>query len=195
MLPLVLLIVCLGLPLLYAVAVYNRLVALRNHIRDAWANIDTELKRRYDLIPALVATVKGYAAHERETLDSVTRLRARCMSLEHAPIRQGASETELGEALRRLLAVVEAYPALKADAHFLRLQKELVNTEDRIQAARRFYNGNVRDYRNLGEIFPSSLVAGLGGFRSEEDFAAAGSERAAPPAGSPDRVASGEGKG
>jgi len=195
MLPLVLLIVCLGLPLLYAVAVYNRLVALRNHIRDAWANIDTELKRRYDLIPALVATVKGYAAHERETLDSVTRLRARCMSLEHAPTRQGASETELGEALRRLLAVVEAYPALKADVHFLRLQKELVNTEDRIQAARRFYNGNVRDYRNLCEIFPSSLVAGLFGFRMEEYFAAAGPERDAPPAGSPGPEPAGEGEG
>lgn len=179
-LPLILFLVVVGLPAVYLLAAYNRLVALRNHIRDAWANIDTELKRRYELIPNLVATVKGYAAHERETLEAVTRMRAECMGLHHDPSRQGVSEAALTESLHRLLAVVEAYPALQADQHFLRLQKELVNTEDRIQAARRFYNGNVRDYRNQCECFPSNLAASLFGFRPEDYFAADAAEREAP---------------
>ena len=135
-------------PVFYVIATYNTLVALRNHIRDAWSNIDTELKRRYDLIPNLVATVKGYAAHEKEVFDRVTQLRTQCMASQGRPGQQATDENELVTALQKMLAVVENYPQLKADQHFLKLQQELVNTEDRIQAARRFFNGNVRDYRN-----------------------------------------------
>lgn len=157
-------------PLLYGVGVYNRLVGLKNYIRESWSNIDTELKRRYDLIPNLVATVKGYAAHERETLEQVTELRTKCVANTGTPAQQAVDEVQLVAALQRLLVVVERYPTLKADRHFLELQKELVNTEDRIQAARRFFNGNVRDYRNTRETFPSCVVAGLLGFGPEEFF-------------------------
>jgi LemA protein len=158
------------LPILYVVLTYNTLVALRNHIRDAWANIDTELKRRYDLIPNLVATVKGYAAHEKEIFERVTELRAKCMASRGTPGTQAAAENLLVAALQRLLVVVENYPQLKADQHFLELQRELVNTEDRIQAARRFFNGNVRDYRNKCETFPSSIIASAFGFESQDYF-------------------------
>lgn len=162
--------IVLLLPLLFVVIQYNGLVRLRNHIRDAWANVDTELKRRYDLIPNLVATVKGYAAHEREVLERVIELRNRCAA-NLGPIRsQQGDEQQLVSNLQRLLAVAEAYPQLKADRNFLALQEELVNTEDRIQAARRFYNGNVRDYRNKCESFPSNMVAGMFGFETEDYF-------------------------
>jgi len=158
------------LPIVYVVLTYNTLVALRNHIRDAWSNIDTELKRRYDLIPNLVATVKGYAAHEKEVFERVTELRAQCMASEGTPREQAVDESQLVEALKRLLVVVENYPKLKADQNFLELQRELVNTEDRIQAARRFFNGNVRDYRNKCESFPSSIIAGMFGFEVQDYF-------------------------
>lgn len=158
------------LPILYVVLTYNTLVALRNHIRDAWANIDTELKRRYELIPNLVATVKGYAAHEREIFERITQLRAQCMGNRGNPSQQAADENQLVAALQKMLLVVENYPKLKADRNFLELQKELVNTEDRIQAARRFFNGNVRDYRNKCETFPSNLIAGSFGFQPQDYF-------------------------
>lgn len=170
------------LPLIYVVLTYNTLVALRNHIRDAWANIDTELKRRYDLIPNLVATVKGYAAHEKQVLERVTELRARCMASQGAPREQAADENLLVGALKKLLVVVENYPQLKADQHFLELQRQLVNTEDRIQAARRFFNGNVRDYRNKCEAFPSSVIAGMFGFESQDYFSVHPSVREVPDA-------------
>ena len=158
------------LPIVYIILTYNSLVALRNHIRDAWGNIDTELKRRYDLIPNLVATVKGYAAHEREVFDRITQLRAQCMASKGRPHEQAVDENLLVDALQRLMAVVENYPQLKADKNFLALQKELVNTEDRIQAARRFFNGNVRDYRNKCQSFPSNIIAGAFGFESQDFF-------------------------
>ena len=158
------------LPILYVVATYNTLVALRNHIKDAWANIDTELKRRYDLIPNLVATVKGYAAHEKEVFERITQLRAQCMANQGNPGQQAADENQLVAALQRLMMVVENYPQLKADRNFLELQRELVNTEDRIQAARRFFNGNVRDYRNKCQTFPSSAIAGAFGFEPQDFF-------------------------
>jgi LemA protein len=180
--PLVVLAVIVLLPLLYVVVTYNTLVALRNHIRDAWSNIDTELKRRYDLIPNLVATVKGYAAHEKGVFDRVTQLRAQCMASHGRPGEQAADENELVAALQRMLAVVENYPQLKADQHFLKLQQELVNTEDRIQAARRFFNGNVRDYRNKCQMFPSSVVAGMFGFESQDYFNVPPSVREVPDA-------------
>lgn len=170
------------LPFLYVVLTYNALVALRNHIRDAWANIDTELKRRYELIPNLVATVKGYAAHEKEIFQRVTELRAQCMAGQRAPSQQAVSENLLVAALQQMLLVVENYPQLKADRHFLELQRELVNTEDRIQAARRFFNGNVRDYRNKCETFPSSLIAGGFGFEAQDYFNVEAAVREAPSA-------------
>jgi LemA protein len=170
------------LPLLYVVLTYNTLVALRNYIRDAWGNIDTELKRRYDLIPNLVATVKGYAAHEREIFERVTQLRAQCLANRGSVRQQVADEIQLVGALQQLLGVVENYPRLKADQNFLKLQKELVNTEDRIQAARRFFNGNVRDYRNKCETFPSSIIAGAFGFEAEDYFSVSPSVREVPDA-------------
>jgi len=168
------------LPIVYVVLTYNTLVALRNHIRDAWSNIDTELKRRYELIPNLVATVKGYAAHEKEIFERVTELRARCLASQGTPQEQAVDESQLVDALKQLLVVVENYPQLKADKHFLELQRELVNTEDRIQAARRFFNGNVRDYRNKCEAFPSSVIAGMFGFELQDYFNVSPSVREVP---------------
>ena len=170
------------LPAIYVVVTYNTLVALRNHIRDAWANVDTELKRRYDLIPNLVATVKGYAAHEKEVFDRVTQLRTQCMASQGRPEQQAVDENQLVVALQQMLAVVENYPQLKADQHFLKLQQELTNTEDRIQAARRFFNGNVRDYRNKCQMFPSSVIAGMFGFESQDYFNVSPSVREVPDA-------------
>jgi LemA protein len=157
-------------PVLYVIVQYNGLVGLRNHIAESWSNVDTELKRRYDLIPNLVASVRGYAAHERAVLERVTELRDRCLANQGAVGDQARDELQLVDALKQLLVRVEAYPQLKADAHFLQLQRELVNTEDRIQAARRFYNGNVRDFRNKRETFPSSLVAALFDFPAADFF-------------------------
>lgn len=164
--------VLLVFPLLYLIVTYNALVAIRNHIRDAWANIDTELKRRYDLIPNLVETAKGYAKHERETLARVIELRQRCQANTGSPGQQATTEKLLVSSLNGLFALAENYPDLKANTNFQQLQVELVNTEDRIQAARRFYNGNVRDYRNKTESFPSNLVASMFGFppQAEEFF-------------------------
>ncbi len=154
----------------YVLAQYNQLVGLQNYIHNAWSNIDTELKRRYELIPNLVATVKGYAEHERDVLAQVTQLRSQCMASHGTPEQQAGDERLLVNALKRLLAVIENYPQLKADSHFLELQQELTNTEDRIQAARRFYNGNVRDYRVKCQSFPSNLVAATFGFKPQEYF-------------------------
>jgi len=180
--PLIILAAFVLVPMVYVILTYNTLVALRNHIRDAWANIDTELKRRYELIPNLVATVKGYAAHEREVFERITELRAQCMANQGSPTKQAASENLLVAALQRMLVVVENYPKLKSDRNFLQLQHELVNTEDRIQAARRFFNGNVRDYRNKCETFPSSLIAGAFGFQSQDYFNVDPAVREAPKA-------------
>jgi LemA protein len=170
------------IPLIFVIATYNTLVALRNHIQDAWANIDTELKRRYDLIPNLVATVKGYAAHEKEVFDRVTQLRTQCMASQGRPQEQAVDENQLVAALQKMMAVVENYPQLKADQNFLKLQQELVNTEDRIQAARRFFNGNVRDYRNKCQMFPSSIIAGMFGFQPQDYFNVPPSVREVPDA-------------
>lgn len=156
--------------LIWFVLQYNGLITLRNHITESWGNIDTELKRRYDLIPNLVATVQGYAAHERETLARISELRNLCASRPAAAGAQAADERELVTTLQRLLVAVEDYPQLKADRHFLALQQELTVTENRIQAARRFYNGNIRDYANKCETFPSNLVARAFGFRPPDYF-------------------------
>lgn len=156
--------------LLWAVLLYNGLVRLRNHVRESWSDIDTELKRRYDLIPNLVETVKGYAAHEKEVLERVAKARAAAVASTGSPESQAHDENVLVGALRQLFAVAEAYPQLKASGNFLKLQEELTRTEDRIQRARRFYNGNVRDLNIRVETFPSSIIAGMFGFTRAEFF-------------------------
>lgn len=166
----ILLLILLLVPLLWVVLQYNSLVGLRNFTASSWSNIDTELKRRYDLIPNLVAAVQSYAAHERATLERVIALRNRCAANRGPVAGQAADEQELVATLRQLLVVVENYPQLKADRHFLALQTELINTENRIQAARRFYNGNIRDFRTKCETFPSNLVARLFGFQPQDYF-------------------------
>jgi LemA protein len=168
----VLLIVVAVVVLLAIVGVvsYNRFISQKNLIKDAWANIDTELRRRYDLIPNLVETVKGYAAHEREVLEEVTRARAMAASATGSPAAQAAAEGPLVAALRQLFAVVENYPDLKANQNFLQLQSELTNTEDRLQTSRRFYNANVREYNQRVKQVPSVIVASLFGFKEEEFF-------------------------
>ncbi len=149
---------------------YNRFIRQRNLIRNSWANVDTELRRRYDLIPNLVETVKGYAAHERSVLEAVVRARAEAVASHGAPDEQARDENVLVDSLRRLMAVAEDYPDLKASDHFLALQGELANTEDRIQAARRFFNNNVRDFNRRVQSVPSMLVARAFGFREESYF-------------------------
>jgi len=169
-----------GLLLIYGMGTYNALVRLRQHVRESWSGIDTELKRRYDLIPNLVETVRGYAAHERETLQAVIDARSRAVSSTGSPESQAQDENMLVGALRQLFAVVEGYPELKANENFVRLQQELTTTENRIQAARRFYNANVRDLNTRIEVFPSNLVASLFRFVREEFFEIDEGERAAP---------------
>ncbi len=165
--------IVLGLGVLLAVwvvATYNILVRLKQHCRESWSGIDTELKRRYDLIPNLVRTVKGYAAHEQEVLARVTEARNRAVASTGSPASQARDENALVGSLRQLFAVSERYPDLKASQNFLALQAELANTEDRIQAARRFYNANVRDLNTRIGVFPSNLIAGLFHFTPEEFF-------------------------
>jgi len=168
------------IPALYMLVQYNQLIGLKNYIRNSWSNIDTELKRRYDLIPNLVETVKGYAKHEQSVLQRVVELRTRCVANHGDPGSQAADERELVGSLERLLAVAESYPDLKANENYLQLQKELVHTEDRIQSARRFYNGNVKDYRNKCEAFPSNLVANMFHFPPVEFFSVKPSVREVP---------------
>jgi LemA protein len=153
-----------------AVVSYNRFITQRNLIKDAWANIDTELKRRYDLIPNLVETVKGYASHEKEVFEEVTRARASAAGATGSPASQAAAEGPLVQALGRLFAVAENYPDLKANTNFLALQAELTNTEDRLQTARRFYNANVREYNQRVKQFPSVVIANMFHFQEEEFF-------------------------
>jgi LemA protein len=160
-------VVLLGLLVVFS---YNRFVSQKQLIKDAWANIDTELRRRYDLIPNLVETVRGYATHEREVFENVTRARAAAASATGTPASQAAAEGPLVAALRQLFAVVEAYPDLKANQNFLALQSELSNTEDRLQTARRFYNANVRQYNQRVQQFPSTLIAKSFHFVPEEYF-------------------------
>jgi len=167
---LVILLVVLILPLIWFMGTYNGLVRIRNHCHESWSNIDTELKRRHNLIPNLVRTVEGYAKHERELLESVTRARTSAEEIQTDAKAQSDKENRLVEEVSRLLIRVEAYPELKSDRGFLELQEELIRTEDRIQYVRRIFNANVRDYNNRVEMFPSSLVAGMSGFAVKSYF-------------------------
>lgn len=169
------------IPVVWVIIIYNRFAAMKQFVRDSWANIDVELKRRYDLIPNLVSTVKGYASHERETLERVIELRNKAVASTGSAASQALDENNLLRGMKQLLAVAEAYPQLKADRNFLQLQDELANTEDRIAAARRFFNGNVRDMNNLCQQFPTNLVGKLFGFKPETFFElAADVERVVP---------------
>jgi LemA protein len=159
---------------------YNRFVSQRQLVANSWSTVDTELRRRYDLIPNLVATVKGYAAHERAALEAVIRARAGAVASHGTPEDQAPAENALVDGLKHLLAVAEAYSDLKADQHFLDLQRQLAATEDRIQAARRLYNGNVRDLNRRVESLPSNLVALVGRFHRAEYFQIDAAARAVP---------------
>ena len=159
-----------ALVLIWIIAMHNALVRLRLQCRESWSVIDTELQRRYDLIPNLVETVRGYAAHERETLAAVTKARSRALASTGSPESQAKDENAFVGTLKSLFAVSENYPDLKASSHFLQLQEELANTENRIQAARRFYNANVRDLNTRIEVVPSNLIAGMFAFKPEQFF-------------------------
>ncbi len=154
----------------YVIANYNRMARVRQHIRESWSDIDVELKRRYELIPNLVETVKGYAKHERETLEQVTALRNKAQQNHGSAASQAVDESALLLVLRKLFALVERYPTLKADANFLVLQKELANTEDRVAASRRFYNANIREMSQLCETIPTNFIASSFGFVGGDYF-------------------------
>jgi LemA protein len=166
--------------LAWAVFVYNRLVRLRNQARTAWADIDVQLTRRHDLVPQLVAAVQGYAGHERAVLEAVTELRARALA-EKSPARLGDVESALEQATGRLLALQEAYPDLKASDNFLALQRDLVDVEDHLQYARRFYNGAVRDYNDAVQRVPDLAIARAFAFGPGEFYQAESEQRAAVP--------------
>lgn len=164
---------------LWAIVTYNALIRGRIRVEEAWADIDVQLKRRYDLIPNLVETVKGYAKHEQETLAQVMEARSKATAINVDASNLGdaamvnalaGAEAGLGGMLGRLMAVAEAYPDLKADKNFIELQESLEDTENKIQAARRFYNGNVRDYNTKIEVVPSNIIAGLFRFEHKEYF-------------------------
>jgi len=164
------------------IATYNKLVRLRNQVKNAWAQIDVQLKRRHDLIPNLIETVKGYMKHERETLEAITK--ARNLAQQAASSGPGArakAETELSSALGRLLAVVENYPDLKANQNFLALQEELTSTENKLSFSRQYYNDSVLSYNNRTQMFPSNIVASMTGFKASEFFeVSVAEEREAP---------------
>ena len=159
------------LALLYVIVTYNGLVRLRNRIQNAWAQIDVQLRRRYDLIPNLVETVKGYATHEKGTLEAVTQARANALNAQ-GPAAQAQAENVISGALKSLFAVSEAYPDLKANQNFLSLQEELSGTEGRISYARQFYNDAVLRLNTKIQSFPSNILAGMFGFKEHEYFEA-----------------------
>lgn len=154
---------------LWAIFTYNRLVTLRNRTKEAWSDIDVQLKRRYNLIPNLVETVKGYATHERELFEKVTQARAQAMGAKTIK-EHSEAENALSSTLKTLFAVAENYPQLKASENFLELQREIRDTEDKVQAARRFYNGNVRDLNIKIEVFPAKIIASLFTFKKMDLF-------------------------
>ncbi|HRN62503.1 MAG TPA: LemA family protein [Luteimonas sp.] len=173
----VLLLSCLLLALLaWAVLVFNRLVRLRNQVRTAWADIDVQLIRRHDLVPSLVSAVAAYAGHERAVLEAVTELRAQALAQSSRP-QLARVEDALEQAIGRLFALKEAYPDLKASENFAQLQRDLVEVEEQLQYARRFYNGAVRDHNDATQRFPDLIIARATGFGSEEFFEAGEAQR------------------
>ena len=168
--------IILGVLVLWIIFSYNGFVRLINRAKEAWADIDVQLKRRYDLIPNLVNTVKGYATHEASAFENVTRARAAAMNAGNLA-EKGQAENMLTGALKSIFAIAEAYPDLKANQNFLELQRELSDTENKIQAARRFYNTNVRDLNTKAESFPSNIIAGIFNFSKMEMFEIEGERR------------------
>ncbi|MCX6785785.1 MAG: LemA family protein [Candidatus Komeilibacteria bacterium] len=167
-----LLLIVLGavvLIVLWLIGIYNGLIRLKNQTDEAWSDIDVQLKRRYDLIPNLIETVKGYASHEKELLENVTQARTQAMQAS-GPEEKSRAENNLSSTLKSLFAVAENYPTLRASENFAKLQDELSDTENKIQAARRFYNGNVRDFNTKIQIFPNNLIAGMLSFKVREFF-------------------------
>ena len=154
---------------LWLIIVFNGLIRLRNRTDEAWSDIEVQLKRRYDLIPNLVNTVKGYAKHEDKVFKQVTEARSNAMQAK-TPAEHAKAENMLTETLKSLFAVSESYPDLKASGNFLHLQQELVDAEDKIQASRRFYNGNVRDFNTKMQVFPTNMIAGILGFKKYDFF-------------------------
>jgi LemA protein len=165
--------------LLGLIVFYNRLIRFRNRVENAWAQVDVQLKRRYDLIPNLVETVKGYASHERETFEAVTAARTRAQAAQ-GPAEQGAAEGILGQALGRLFAVAEAYPELQADENFRQLQEELAQTENRIAVSRQVYNDTVLTYNTAIQTVPGVFFAGPFGFSKRDFFEVEDAAREAP---------------
>jgi len=159
-----------GAILVYVVAVYNGLIRKRVRCEEGWSDIDVQLKRRYNLIPNLIETVKGYAKHEKETFENVTKARTAAMNNNGTPAEQAQSENMLAGALKSLFAVAENYPKLEANQNFLDLQQQLADTEDKIQASRRFYNGTVRDFNTAIQVFPKNIIAGMFKFEKREFF-------------------------
>ncbi|WP_417455674.1 LemA family protein [Kordiimonas sp.] len=159
-----------ALVLIYGIAIYNKLVGLRVRTNEAWSDITVQMKRRYDLVPNLVETVKGYAAHEKETLTGVINARNAAVASTGSPDEQAANENIFSQALGKLIALSEAYPELKANTNFNNLSAELAALEDHIQKARRFYNGNVRELNTAVQEFPSNIIAGMFGFTLSEFF-------------------------
>ena len=176
----IVIVVLVVLVALWAVGIYNGLIKLRNLVQEAWRQIDVELTRRHDLIGNLVETVKGYAAHERGTLEDVIKARSAAMAPNQSPAQQAESENMLSQAPGRLLAIAEAYPDLKANQNFMALQQELTSTEDRIASARRYYNATVRDLNTKVETVPTNFIAGMFGIKQAEYFEAVGEQREAP---------------
>lgn len=178
-LAMVLLLVAIGVALAWGVVVFNRLVRLRNQVKAGWSDIDVQLMRRHDLVPMLVETVRAYAGHEKAVLESVTALRAQALRTQ-SPRELAKIEQALEQGMGRLMVLQEAYPDLKASENFLKLQRDLVDVEDHLQYARRFYNGAVRENNDAVQRFPDSLVAGATGFREAEFFQADAGAAAAP---------------
>ncbi|MFH0852728.1 MAG: LemA family protein [bacterium] len=171
----VVILIVLAIVVLWVILAYNRFIRLRRRTDEAWSDIDVQLKRRHDLIPNLVETVKGYATHERELFEKVTEARAKAISAS-GRAEKAEAENALSGTLKSLFAVAENYPQLRASENFSRLQEELADTENKVQAARRFYNGNVRDLNIAIESFPSNVIAKMFSFKAAEFFEVAGEE-------------------
>ena len=179
---LIIVLIIIGVVAVAAIGIYNGLVTLRNRADNAWAQVDVQLRRRYDLIPNLVETVKGYAAHEKETFQKVTEARSQAINA-GTVAEQGKAENMLTGALKSLFAVVESYPDLKANQNFLMLQEELAGTEGKISYARQFYNDTVMKFNTKQQVFPSNIIAGMFNFQEKPLFQIASTERENPEVG------------